>query len=201
MVLFPVGVVVMIATMVNAMCQQEPIPMLHAGGSHTCAVTTDGNAVCWGCESFDDGQCIPPEITDLVKIEVGSNHSYAIDISGNSTCWGRNQFGESEIPDNITVEEFGLGHIHSCAVSTDNSLPAGGVMPDQKQIWVSVKFPILVAMLFKMLVEVRDTVVHWMKQVRYTAGGVVKIKAGIWVNVNLTKIMTHERHHKCVQQT
>ena len=35
-------------------------------------------------------------------------------------------FGESEIPDNITVEEFGLGHIHSCAVSTDNSLSCWG---------------------------------------------------------------------------
>ena len=76
----------------------------------------------------------------------------------------------------------------------------GVAMQDQKQIWVSVRFLILVEMGSKMLGEAQDTVVHWMTQVRYTVGVVVKIGVGIWVNVNLTKIMTHERHHKCVQQ-
>ena len=60
----------------------------------------------------------------------------------------------------------------------------GVAMQDQKQIWVSVRFLILVEMGSKMLGEAQDTVVHWMTQVRYTVGVVVKIGVGIWVNVN-----------------
>ena len=59
-----------------------------------------------------------------------------------------------------------------------------GNWSQSRKVWLSHPYAVTVEMGSKMLEEAQDTVVHWMKQVRYTVGAVAKIGVGIWVNVN-----------------
>lgn len=82
-----------------------------AGGqSHSCGVTTGGNAFCWGHNS--DGQLgdntnnprlkatVPvysadlPAGTRFTRVAAGATHSCALAQSGDIWCWGRNASGQ-----------------------------------------------------------------------------------------------------------
>lgn len=76
-----------------------------AGGLHTCALTTDSEAYCWGDNSLgelgtgeSDGiiQRAPARVaTDLrfTAVDVGSRLSCALTADGEVWCWGANQYG------------------------------------------------------------------------------------------------------------
>ena len=71
-----------------------------AGERHSCAVTTSGQALCWGSNQFGqlgDGtttghptpQVVIPSGT--AKISAGFSHTCALSDTGAVTCWGDNQ--------------------------------------------------------------------------------------------------------------
>lgn len=75
------------------------------GGNHSCAVTTDGAAKCWGLNSsgqLGDGsatrRATPVTVSGLssgVKaVAAGTSHSCALLLSGEVRCWGQNTSGQ-----------------------------------------------------------------------------------------------------------
>ena len=99
------------------------LPIVVAGGSHTCAILSDGGLKCWGWNIYgelgqgntdDNGgtpvtpfavKNIPPVLTSVVGVGVGDGITCAAMMSGDVRCWGNN-----------TLEDLGYG----------DSLPRGG---------------------------------------------------------------------------
>jgi alpha-tubulin suppressor-like RCC1 family protein len=76
-----------------------------AGGAHTCALTGDGSAYCWGSNTVGqlaDGsttsrtQPAPITATDLkfTTLDAGANHTCGATSSGWAWCWGANERGQ-----------------------------------------------------------------------------------------------------------
>jgi alpha-tubulin suppressor-like RCC1 family protein len=114
-----------------------------AGRDHTCAVTTEGAAMCWGrdnhgqlgtvthCGAFPDWVCGPGPVDDLssgvAEITAGPDHTCARTSGGGLKCWGegnRGQLGNgngySYVPVDVVGVQSGatgisVGAYHSCA--------------------------------------------------------------------------------------
>jgi alpha-tubulin suppressor-like RCC1 family protein len=131
-----------------------PIPLdggavaLTAGGTHACALLTDGRVQCWGSNA--DGQLgnggpeqtLPPvDVVGLpapvTAISAGYWHTCAIAAS-EAWCWGSGYVGQlgdarkqtSTTPVQVllpsTVRAIAAGGFHSCAALTDGTLACWG---------------------------------------------------------------------------
>jgi hypothetical protein len=128
---------------------------LSASYSHTCGVTTDGKAYCWGRNGsgqLGDGtqthRSAPVEVAgslSFTEISAGGSHSCAIATSGAAYCWGSNANGQlglnafelcpafgSFCPQPIAVHgnvrfvRISLGAIHSCGIATTGRMYCWG---------------------------------------------------------------------------
>ena len=126
------------------------VVQIAAGSNHTCAVTTDGAAMCWGLNNrgqlggkSNASSLTPVAVTSLssgVKnISVGSYHSCAITTAGAPLCWGGNSSGQlgnnsttdSSMPVAITglnggVVSISTGYDHTCAITTAGAAKCWG---------------------------------------------------------------------------
>ncbi|MCL2825727.1 MAG: hypothetical protein FWD57_17180 [Polyangiaceae bacterium] len=126
------------------------LPVISAGYEHTCAITMDGAAKCWG--KNDKGQlgngttkdsAVPVTVQGLeagvVDISAGANQSCAITSSGQALCWGGNRSGvlgtnsssDSLIPAQVYGLESGAvaiaaGVQRSCAIITNGAVRCWG---------------------------------------------------------------------------
>lgn len=82
------------------------VVQLHVGGNHTCVLTQDANAFCWG-DNFN-GQLGDPTVTTpykstpnvvsgitrFVSLAAGGAHTCGLLQDGDTLCWGWNRFGQ-----------------------------------------------------------------------------------------------------------
>lgn len=104
-------------------CTFEPLPVdgelvfasISAGQQHTCGVTEDGTAYCWGAGdagrlgngTFDDS-AVPTSVgggLEFSSISAGGGHTCGVDRSGIAYCWGAN----SGLQLGVLVNEPGCG--------------------------------------------------------------------------------------------
>ena len=91
------------------------VVQLVAGTSHTCAVTPEGSAKCWGWNAngqLGDGtttdRLTPTEVTGLSSgvssISLGMGHTCAVTTAGAALCWGSNGMGQ--LGDGTTTAKY-----------------------------------------------------------------------------------------------
>ncbi|MEM7133160.1 MAG: C13 family peptidase [Chloroflexota bacterium] len=117
-----------------------------AGGSHSCALTTDNTLFCWGANTVgqlgaDVGSStsVPVEVADLnsviTAISTHRDHTCVLTEEGGVKCWGQNSLGQlgngstevSQTPVDVSgltsgVTAMSVSNYHSCA-----AMAAGGV--------------------------------------------------------------------------
>jgi len=80
-------------------CSRHPVAVqgprftdVAAGSAHTCALTEDGEAYCWGPDP------LPAKVLGSSKrftaITAGSGFTCGIDVEGYAYCWGDNEYGQ-----------------------------------------------------------------------------------------------------------
>ena len=100
------------------------------GDYHTCAITTDGTAVCWGYNG-DGETTIPPNLGSVTQITAGGYHTCAITTDGSPVCWGYNNDGQTTIPPNLgSVTQISAGDYHTCAITTAGTPACWGYNSD-----------------------------------------------------------------------
>lgn len=123
----------------------EPVQYveIHAGGSHTCALSSEGEAVCWGRGS--EGQLghgahsssgYPVRVTGgltFSSLTTGHNHSCGLQADGQAACWGWGHYGQLGDGSRYTlafpaaVQHAGsftaitAGYHHTCGLDEDGA--------------------------------------------------------------------------------
>ncbi len=115
---------------------------ISAGRDHTCALTTDGTAYCWGDNSNGQGgNNLPlssnpsPRLVDSTlkfsSISAGAFHTCAVQTDGTAYCWGLGSNGRlgngtttyKDVPTLVSggfkFSSISAGKFHTCAVKTD----------------------------------------------------------------------------------
>jgi hypothetical protein len=125
------------------------VQQIAAGGSHSLAITADGNLWAWGSNfsgQLGDGtnsdSNVPVRVAGLSNVQqiaAGDLHSLAITADGNLWAWGFNfdgQLGDgtntrSSVPVRVAglsnVQQITAGSGHSLAITADGNLWAWGV--------------------------------------------------------------------------
>jgi len=114
------------------------------GSAHTCAVTPEGEAFCWGNngsrqlglgqENAREPRIRPAPVTgDLTfeRITAGGAHTCALTPDGEAYCWGGNEVGQLgdgtarnnrsfplPVKGELTFRQISAGRIHTCALTT-----------------------------------------------------------------------------------
>lgn len=121
------------------------------GNEHTCALTSEGAAWCWGFPStLGDGTdyntqgggpswpvevAMPPQVV-FASIDAGGSHTCALTAAGSAWCWGYVTNGalgnvgrtdgaspvEVRQPDGIAFTAIDAGGSHTCALAADASV-------------------------------------------------------------------------------
>ena len=121
----------------------ENVLAISAGGSHSCALRTDGAAFCWGLNTsgqLGDGTLVNRSSPVMVDTELrfraisaGDTHTCAITDGDDAYCWGDNVHGQAggdadaevglppTLVGAVKFETISAGQDHSCGIATNGS--------------------------------------------------------------------------------
>jgi alpha-tubulin suppressor-like RCC1 family protein len=120
------------------------------GGGHSCGVTTDNRAYCWGENhygqlgdgTFGTDRVRPAAVLgglQFVQVSLSGAHTCGVTTDRRLYCWGFNFFGQlgdgSSLHQHAPVVVAGgrqfrsveVGQIHTCALSYPTTRPTAGV--------------------------------------------------------------------------
>src|SRR5690606_1834494 len=126
---------------------------ISAGGYHSVALGSDGNAYAWGLNGYGErksvaegesntpGQVQAPAGVTFTSISAGGYHSVALGSDGNASAWGLNiyaQLGDGtdtdsntpvqvQAPAGVTFTSISGGSTHSVALGSDGNAYAWGL--------------------------------------------------------------------------
>ncbi|HEX3867653.1 MAG TPA: hypothetical protein VHV78_12910, partial [Gemmatimonadaceae bacterium] len=138
---------------------------LSAGAAHTCGLTLDGSAFCWGSNSsgqLGDGTSInkggPTVVSGGFKFQsIGTGNGWTCGLSGGSAyCWGAGT--NAKIPVAYTgvpaFSSMSVGAAHACALTSDGSAycwgdNSGGQLGDSTTTSRTAPTPVVTDLKFK----------------------------------------------------
>ncbi len=88
---------------------------------HSCAVTSCGEVLCWGLDSYGQSGDRPLAGSPNVYADVttGFYHTCAIDEDQDVECWGQNTYGQSTVPWLWPAWQIDAGGYHTCMLDTN----------------------------------------------------------------------------------
>ena len=99
---------------------------ISSGVSHTCALTPDGEAVCWGSDAQKQsslpelkdakGTPVPPETLRFISLSAGGFHTCAVRRDHEPLCWGDDAQEQSSPPARDQFVALDSGDFHVCAL-------------------------------------------------------------------------------------
>ena len=92
---------------------------LTAGEFHTCGITSDGTAHCWGHNR--NGQSDVPDGVTFTTLTAGGYHTCGITSNGTAHCWGSNGYGQSDVPNGLTFTTIAASVLHTCGITSDGA--------------------------------------------------------------------------------
>lgn len=118
---------------------------ISAGAKHTCGLTSDGGALCWGDGSVgalgtgsSQSSDVPSQVAGrpFTRISAGRTHTCALSTGGEVFCWGSNssgQLGISATTNQLNPVSVGVGYAaiaagddFTCALSTAAQISCWG---------------------------------------------------------------------------
>jgi alpha-tubulin suppressor-like RCC1 family protein len=144
------GFMLACATTPARIASDQSFTTVATGNSFACAVTDDGQALCWGandsgqlgtatsetCDDGNTGESIPCSHTPVAvagalafrALSAGIGHTCGVVVTGEAYCWGANQFGErgDGLVGNLAPEPVAVrGGISFLSVSAGSSHSCG----------------------------------------------------------------------------
>ena len=142
------GVTCLLALSPSALAGQTgSVTTLAAGYGHSCGVTADGEAYCWGRNErgeLGDGSTMPRERPTAVTgghafqaLAVGARHTCGVTADGEAWCWGANPLGELgngtsehrsepvQVAGPQNFRAIAAGMDHTCALTAGGGATAG----------------------------------------------------------------------------
>ena len=117
-----------------------PVASVSAGDNHSCGLTPEGAAYCWGDNTFGElgngtmtGSTTPVAVSGgrrFVVLSAGSRHTCGLTPAGAAYCWGSNPTGQvgngttndasTPVPvsDGLTFAALSAGGFHTCGITT-----------------------------------------------------------------------------------
>ncbi|MDM8531619.1 hypothetical protein QUF63_10645 [Anaerolineales bacterium HSG25] len=123
------GTVIDRSTPIEVTGLNNGVASVTTGGSHSCALMSQGNVKCWGRNFGGKNTATPVDVSDLDNVTViaaGNHHTCALTNQNKVKCWGFNDYGQlgnNTTSDRTTPSEVtGLGNkikaiTHNCALT------------------------------------------------------------------------------------
>ena len=96
---------------------------LSSGAGHSCRLTDDGAAACWGRNGQGQRDVLDGRFT---AISAGGAHTCGLRESGSVVCWGWGEHNQLNWPSDKKFVSISAGHRHTCGITEQQDVVCWG---------------------------------------------------------------------------